>query len=123
KQAQIDLAWLQKNWFHAPAYVQVDGKPLFLSFGFDGLTHREWAEVFKGQEKLVTYLSERRGRPVASGVFDWPIPKDYPASLDRFYQQFAGQRLVMPVAFPRFHDICAEGKAQASLDRIADDKG
>lgn len=69
------------------------------------------------------YVSEHRRRGSAAGAFDWPVPSDYPASLDRFYQQAAQLKLAIPVAFPRFHDIYAEGKSQKSYGRIPDEDG
>ncbi|MGC4045375.1 MAG: glycoside hydrolase family 71/99-like protein [Armatimonas sp.] len=122
-QARRELDWLRKNWFREPNYVRVQGKPLLLSFGFDGLTDAEWTEVLKDGTDAQIYVSEHNRRTVAQGSFDWPIPKEYPASLDRFEKQRVGQSISIPVAFPRFHDIYAEGKAQPALGRIPDDNG
>mgnify|MGYP001552049812 CR=1 FL=1 len=121
--ARRELDWLRKNWFKGPGYVKVQGKPLLLSFGFDGLTNAEWAEVLKGSPDAQIYVSEHNKRSAAQGSFDWPIPNEYPASLDRFDKQRVGQSISIPVAFPRFHDIYAEGKAQPTLGRIPDDNG
>ncbi|HEV3257050.1 MAG TPA: glycoside hydrolase family 71/99-like protein [Gemmataceae bacterium] len=123
KHARGEIEWLQKNWFAEPNYVRIDGKPLLLSFGSDGLTDKEWEEVFRGLPKPPVYASEHRRRSAASGAFDWPIPKEYPSSLDRFYKQLPHFRPTIPVAFPRFHDIYEEGKAQKSHGRIKDDDG
>jgi hypothetical protein len=123
KYARGELEWLQKNWFVEPNYVQLEGKPLFLSFGYDGLTDQEWQEVLRGLAKPPVYVSEHRRRPAGAGAFDWPAPKEYPASLDLFYKQAADLKPAIPVAFPRFHDIYEEGKAQKSYGRIQDDDG
>lgn len=121
--ARRELTWLQKNWLREPGYVLVEGKPLLLSFGADGLTDSEWSTILKGTPSPITYISEHRTRSAAMGRFDWPIPKDYPASLDRFYCPQPTKEQLVPVAFPRFHDCYAEGKAQPTLGRIPDNNG
>src|SRR5205814_8878867 len=99
---------LRTNRFADPTYVKLKGKPLLLSFGFDGLTDGEWDQVFPREGGAPVYLSEHRRRSAAAGAFDWPVPKEYPASLDRFYKQVKDWPVAMPVAFPRFHDIYQE---------------
>ena len=121
--ARQEIAWLQEHWFKSPAYVRRDGRPLLLSFGADGLTDAEWAAVLPSGPDAPLYLSEHRRRPCAVGAFDWPIPSEYPRSLDRFYVERSAWPTAMAVAFPRFHDIYAEAKARASYGRIPDDDG
>jgi hypothetical protein len=121
--ARGEIAWLQKHWFADPAYVRLGGRPLLLSFGFDGLTDHEWEEVLPRAGDAPVYLSEHRRRSVAAGAFDWPVPKDHPASLERYYQGLKDWPVAMPVAFPRFHDIYAEARVHASWGRIPDDAG
>lgn len=123
KHARAELEWLRTNWFSSPAYVRIAGRPLLLSFGFDGLTDLEWEAAFANAADAPTYLSEHRRRSVAAGAFDWPVPQDHPASLERFYQSMREWPVAMPVAFPRFHDIYAEAKIHASWGRIQDDGG
>jgi hypothetical protein len=122
RHACAELNWLHKNWFARPAYVKIDGKPLLLSFGNDGLTDEEWQQVLPGTAD-VAYLSEHHRRRAATGAFDWPVPKEYPTSLDRYYNDQKKWPLAMPVAFPRFHDIYAEAKVHPSWGRIPDDGG
>jgi hypothetical protein len=123
KHARAEIDWLKKNWFANPAYVRLADKPLLLSFGFDGLADREWEEVLPRAGDGPLYLSEHRRRSVAAGAFDWPVPKDYPASLERYHERLKDLPVAMPVAFPRFHDIYAEAKVHASWGRIPDDEG
>jgi hypothetical protein len=123
RHARAEIAWLRKNWFADAAYARIGGKPLLLSFGFAGLTDREWEEVLPAGQRDVVYLSEHRRRSAAAGAFDWPVPKDYPASLERFFRLANDFPVAMPVAFPRFHDIYAEAEVQPSRGSIADDGG
>jgi Glycosyl hydrolase family 99 len=121
--ARREIEWLGKNWFVDPTYLKLNGKPLLLSFGEDGLTDREWERVFAGKPATALYLSEHRRRTAAAGGFDWPVPKEGLSSLDRFYKLAHDWPVAMPVAFPRFHDIYEEAHVHASWGAIADDAG
>lgn len=121
--ATQEIEWLRKNWFVSPAYLKLDGKPVLLSFGHNGLSDGEWEQVLTATRGPLLYLSEHRRRSTADGAFDWPVPQEGFAALDRFYAQSNGWPVAMPVAFPRFHDIYAEAKVHASWGRIADDGG
>jgi hypothetical protein len=123
KHAREVLAWLRKNWFAEPSYLTLDGRPVLLSFGSDGLADREWEEVLPKAAGGPIYLSELRRRPNAAGAFDWPVPNEGLASLDRFAEAAKDWLVKMPVAFPRFHDIYAEAKVGESYGRIPDDEG
>jgi hypothetical protein len=68
KHTRSELKWLQDHWFAEPNYVRINGKPLFLSFGYGGLTDMEWEEVFRGLNKPPVYVSEHRRRPSAAGA-------------------------------------------------------
>ncbi len=121
--AKREIEWLRANWFTKPFYLRLNGKPVLLSFGEQGLSDNEWAEVFSSTDDVPLYLSERKRRSVAMGSFDWPQPQIGLASLDEYYQAVKGDPVFMPVVFPRFHDIYKEGKAQESYPRIPDDRG
>ena len=118
-----ELDWLAKNWFPRRGYLRLNGKPVLLSFGNDGLTDAEWETALTRQRGKVIYLSEHRRRPCADGGFDWPIPQRGLAQVEAFATARKGWPVSMPVAFPRFHDIYAQGKAQPSYGRIDDDNG
>lgn len=127
KHAQTEIEWLRANWFAQPTYLKLNSVPVLLSFGFDGLTEAEWGQVFPATGAAPLYLSEHRRRSAAKGSFDWPQPQAGLAALDTYYQaarelQAAGY-LFLPVAFPRFHDIYKEGKAQEGYAPIPDDQG
>jgi len=123
KHARGELDWLRRNWFAEKHYVRLEGRPLLLSFGYDGLTEKEWEGVLGDQTDPPVYVSEHRKRLAAAGAFDWPIPEEYPACLDRFEKIATDLEPSIPVAFPRFHDIYEEGKAGESYGRIGDEDG
>lgn len=125
KHARGEMDWLRRNWFREPAYLKIGGKPVLLSFGWSGLSEPEWEQVFADAPKsdLPLYLSQHRRRSAAAGTFDWPHPQSGLTGLDTYYSTIKNERVAMPVAFPRFHDIYKEAKVQESYGRIADDQG
>jgi hypothetical protein len=122
KHSHQELDWLRTNWFADPSYLTLEGRPVLLSFGTSGLTDREWDDVLPSGPAPV-YLSEHRRRPAAAGAFDWPVPKEGLAAVDRFAAASRGWPVRMPAAFPRFHDIYAEAKVHPSYGTIADEGG
>lgn len=123
KHAQDEIAWLRATWFPLPAYLKFEGKPVLLSFGADGLSDADWEQVLQPFAGSLLYLSEHRKRDAAAGSFDWPLPQNGQAALDRFYDSARNQPISMPVAYPRFHDIYKEGKAQEGYPQIPDNAG
>jgi hypothetical protein len=123
KHARGEMDWLRKDWYQEPAYLRAGGKPVLLSFGWDGLTEPEWEQVFDAPDHRPLYLSQHRRRTVAAGTFDWPQPKAWQAGLDQYYRSAEAGRPFMPVSFPRFHDVYAEAKVQPSYGSIPDDAG
>jgi hypothetical protein len=120
---RTEVDWLRKNWFAHRAYLQINGRPVLLSFGFDGLSDREWEEGLpKGGDGPI-YLSEHRRRPAAARAFDWPVPRDGLARLDRFARNAKKSPVGMAAALPRFDDIYAEAKIHPSYGKIPDDEG
>src|SRR5262249_1727288 len=111
------------NWFARPSYLKFTGKPVFLSFGRDGLSESEWEQVFAGRSDSPLYLSEHDRRRVAAGAFDWPTPVAGLAVHEKFYKNAAPWPLAMAVAFPRFHDIYEQAHVHKSRGRINDDDG
>jgi len=121
--AREEIEWLRANWFARPAYLRLNGKPVLLSFGQDGLTDAEWDQVAQSVTEMPLYLSEHRRRAAAAGGFDWPVPREGLSSLDRFYKLASNWPVAMPVAFPRFHDIYQEAGVHVSWGSISDDEG
>jgi hypothetical protein len=121
--ARKEIEWLRANWFGRPTFLNLNGKPVLLSFGQDGLTDAEWGQVIASLTELPLYLSEHRRRAAAAGGFDWPVPQEGLSSLEQFYKRASGWPVAMPAAFPRFHDIYQEAGVHASWGAIADDEG
>ena len=121
--AANEIQWLSKYWFQSPSYVQVDGKPLLLSFGQTGLSDAEWSDCLAQAKTPVTYISQHHRRTAAVGAFDWPVPSDSANALKRFQKDSKNWKQSIPVAFPRFVDFYAEANVGKSYGRIEDDQG
>lgn len=121
--AAEEVHWLEENWFNNPAYLRFDGKPVWLSFGNDGLTDAEWEQVLAQRQMPSIYLSEHRRRAGADGAFDWPIPDQGLQATESFAARSHDWPVAMPVAFPRFHDIYGQAKVHDSYGIIPEDGG
>ena len=118
-----EIEWLAERWFRLKSYVRLDGKPVLLSFGQNGLTNREWTQCLAGLKVPVTYFSEHLRRSAAVGAFDWPIPKQGLGAVQRFQKMSKTWPRSIPVAFPRFVDIYAEAGVGPSYGRVKDADG
>ncbi|MCA9161628.1 MAG: hypothetical protein KDA62_01565 [Planctomycetales bacterium] len=121
--AIADLEWLQANWFKEKCYLRFYGKPVLLSFGQSGLSDDEWSETLQAVDGSVAYVSQHHRRSSALGAFDWPVPQEGLAAIDRFERESKTWPLAISVAFPRFHDIYAEAQVHASWGHVADKEG
>lgn len=121
--AAAEIDWLAAHWFPLSSYVRVDGLPLLLSFGQTGLTGDEWAQCLAAVKTRVAYFSQHERRAAALGAFDWPLPKEGLKAVEAFAAKAHDGSQCIPVAFPRFVDIYAEARVQASCGRIEDDRG
>lgn len=121
--AVSEIDWLAEHWSKLDSYVQLDGRPVLLSFGHAGLTNDEWSECLKQLKSPVSYFSEHFRREGAQGGFDWPIPKEGLKATVRFQRSSKAWPHSIPVAFPRFVDIYAEAKLHDSYGRIEDNNG
>lgn len=121
--AQRELQWLAEHWFVLPGYVRMNDKPMLFSFGSQGLSDEEWSQCFSRWRSPVTYLSLHFRRPVAAGVFDWPVPQEGLNAVDRFYRETPAEAAKVPVVFPRFQDIYQEAKLHDSYGRMDDADG
>jgi hypothetical protein len=121
--ARREIDWLSNHWFRETAYLKVDDRPVFLSFGHDGLTDDEWKRVLDGSPGKALYLSEHVRRTGAAGAFDWPVPRVGTKAQDVFYKEASRWPVAMAVAFPRFHDIYEQAKVHKSWGTIGDNSG
>jgi len=121
--AAAEIDWLAEHWFKLDSYVQLDGRPVLLSFGHAGLTNDEWSQCLKQLKSPVSYFSEHFRREGAQGGFDWPIPKEGVKATERFQRSSNSWPHSIPVAFPRFVDIYSEAKLHDSYGRIEDNDG
>ena len=118
-----EIAWLEKHWFVKKGYVHLDGKPVLLSFGQGGLSDPEWTACLKQTRQPIAYFSEHNKRTSAMGAFDWPIPKEALAGVEKFEGKAKAWPVSIAVAFPRFVDIYAEANVHESWGRIEDQQG
>lgn len=123
KHAISEISWLAENWFNRNGYVHLDGKPVLLSFGQDGLSDSEWTLCLRGVDRSLSYFSEHQKRSAAIGAFDWPIPSEGLAGVTRFEANARAWPESIAVAFPRFVDIYAEAGLHQSWGRIEDQQG
>lgn len=125
------LDWLTSDWLRRAAYIHVAGKPLLMVFGPQGLRSDEWTEIARPRSHEFTLLTLHEPKGPAEGVFDWPLPqKQGIAETALFCERYLGKPtsadagVAVPVAYPRFHDYYAAGKAgHAALGQINDDNG
>ena len=121
-----EIQWMNDHWFGLESYVRQDNCPVLLSFGRQGLTDEQWARCLQKLDCQVAYYAQQEAREGATGVFDWPLPKQGVEVTEAFndrirYQVLAGQAI--PVAYPRFIDIYAEAGVHDSWGRIPDAGG
>jgi len=118
-----EIGWLAEHWFPLECHVRLDGRPLLLSFGREGLDDGEWSRALAGVRPAPAYVSQQQRRTAAAGGFDWPLPKEGLAAVERFERESRPWPQRIPVAFPRFADIYEQAGVHASWGSIPDDDG
>ena len=118
-----EIGWLAEHWFPLECHVRLDGRPLLLSFGREGLDDGEWSRALAGVRPAPAYVSQQQRRTAAAGGFDWPLPKEGLAAVERFEKESRSWPQRIPVAFPRFADTYEQAGVHASWGSIADDDG
>lgn len=121
--ALSEINWLGKYWFQSPSYLSLNGKPVLLSFGLNGLSDDEWTKCLEKVETPIVYFSQQKRRPLAVGGFDWPIPSQPEESLKRFATESTQWKESIPVAYPRFVDFYQQAKVGKSYGNVPDDSG
>lgn len=123
KHVTRELAWVEEHWFSRASYLRLEGKPVLLSFGQNGLSDKEWTACIDMLDTDIAYFSEHLRRTAAVGAFDWPIPLEGLAAAKRFHRQAMDMPSAIPAAYPRFVDVYEEAGLHASWGRIADADG
>ncbi|MDQ2799830.1 MAG: glycoside hydrolase family 71/99-like protein [Armatimonadota bacterium] len=121
------LAWMQAHWFSDPAYLTLNGRPVFLVFGNGYYSSAQWTQIFAGLPQPPLYFTEEYRREPAVGGFAWPQPSGGTdgsfRALDQFYTRSAPWPQAMPAAWPRFDDIYAQAGVHDSWGHIDDRDG
>lgn len=120
------MGWVDRTWFHDPAYLRFDGKPLFLVFGPQYYKSDDWTKMFAGLATKPAFFTLHHRREPAMGAYDWPLPgggtegclKERAA----FFDRAKGWPTFISAAYPRFHDFYKEAGIGASYG-IVDDLG
>lgn len=122
------MGWMNENFFANPAYLQLDGRPVLLTFGEPYYKDEQWNQIFSGLTTKPLYFTEHviRAKTAAIGAFDWPVPKDGVEGALReqnaFYERAGSWPYFIAAAYPRFQDIYVQAGVHASWGRI-DDRG
>lgn len=124
--AVSEIKWLWDNWFPLENYVRLEGRPVLLSFGQQGLAPSQWEQCLEQLgESIAHFPQQPQGQESLRG-FDWPLP-DKGLQPNRDFNQSIGRSRskehAIPVAFPRFHDIYEEAGVQRSWGRVQDQGG
>jgi hypothetical protein len=122
------LRWLEKEWFASPAYLTLEGRPVFLVFGPQYYKNEQWEQIFAGLRRRPQFFTQLDRRvPSAVGGFGWPIPNKGTENsfreLDAYYARAKTWSQQIPPAYPRFHDIYKEAGVHDSYGSIDDRAG
>lgn len=85
--------------------MNIDNKPLLLSFCHSGLTLIEWKQCLSRFDSPASYFSQDIRRDGAVGGFGWPAPQFEIIQVDQFVADSANWASSILAAFPRFDDI------------------
>ncbi len=120
--AVSEIKWLNDNWFSQDNYLRLDGLPVLLSFGNEGLTHSQWDQVIESLGFKIQYFSEHRRRDCAVGAFDWPVP-DQSKTTETFLRDSKKWKHRIPVAFPGFNDFYQQAGISKQWRQIPEQAG
>jgi len=91
-QAVSEIKWLKENWFGNDNYLQLDGLPVLLSFGNEGLSDPQWDQVIQSLGFKLQYFSEQL--VLSTGLF--PINRK---PLRRFCAIRSSGSILFPLLF------------------------
>jgi hypothetical protein len=113
--AKADMSYMQGHYFNADTYIDVDGKPLLLTFGpqtFQSASN--WTDIFSvlgTKPKFLTLWNESGDAGTnASGEYSWVYQDatSHLTHLDNFYAK-ASPAFKLGSAYPGFKDFYTEG--------------
>ena len=121
------MQWLQAHWFSDPSYLKLDGRPALLVFGPQYYHGGQWTQMFEGLSPQPLFIAELDRRDGSDGSFDWPEPgggtEESAKARERFFARATAWPVVIPAAYPRFHDIYADAGVSKGYGRIEDRDG
>jgi hypothetical protein len=138
--AQGEMLYAQTNWFAAPIYLRLNGRPVLLNFGPQYfLSNTNWTDIFSvlAPTNQPAFFNEDNRLPVSQGAFSWPpmwmsqapgtggvlseaALKSYLAAFD---QKAATWPAFISSAFPRFHEIYQRNSSDNYLGYLGDHHG
>ncbi len=112
--SQLDMTYMEENYFNSSRYIHLQDQPLLLTFGPRYFKEAsQWTEIFSKLAEKPIFLplwghSHRVGEENSGGEFSW-IDFNYTLEgLESFYNDPTNE-LVIGSAFPGFHDYYEEG--------------
>jgi len=121
--AQQDFTYLQLAYFGSSSYIKINGQPLLLCFGPQGMKKAgDWQQAFSGLSTQPCLLSlEYQGGitgSAGSGEFAWVESTDL-TNMQGFYQNRAPQlATAFAGAYPGFKDFYMQGGWGSTLFTI-----
>ena len=112
--AQEDLKYARDHYFSSPNYIEIEGKPLLLTFGPRFFkTPTQWTEILSVLNEKPTFFplwnhKYRVGDDNAAGEFSWVDFTTTLEDLDHFYKN-SSVGLRIGSAYAGFHDFYKQG--------------
>ncbi len=125
-QAQIDMNYIQSNYFNLSHYEKVDSKPLLLDFGpIQMQTPSDWTSIFSVLNPKPTFFTlwgqSNEAGANAQGEYAW-IWSSHLSGLNSFYNNgYSGKK--MAAAYPGFKDFYTAGGWGGALGWQIDHNG
>lgn len=102
------MQWVEANWFSSPAYLRVDGRPVFLVFGPQYYKEADWPQLFDSLKSKPFFYTLHYRRSTADSAYDWPLPDGGTVESEvkrrSYFDRSKDYPSPMPVAYPRFRD-------------------
>lgn len=112
--AQKDFNYVKTNYFSSDRYIQIEDKPLLMTFGPRYFTKPEqWTEILSVLNNKPSFFplwdhTYRTGDSNSAGEYSWVDFNSTFSQLDHFYKA-TNHGLSFGSAYPGFHDYYKEG--------------